>query len=117
MLPLRNGEIPRLNPGRLRRVTLAALSLPGAAQTPPPNPAAAGPGDGRVLSSPSWRVHEPCTLYRSVALTVTGGLDGFREARILLRRVRGGHSRFRVIGHCPARLDMSCARALRVTVW
>jgi hypothetical protein len=26
-LPPRNGETPRLNPGRLRRVTLAALSL------------------------------------------------------------------------------------------
>jgi len=59
-------------------------------------------------------------LYRSVALTVTDGLDGFREAQILLRRVRVTtlrHSRFHVIGHCPARLDMSCARALRVTVW
>jgi hypothetical protein len=48
---------------------------------------------------------------------VTDGLDGFREAQILLRRVRGGHSHFHVIGHCPARLDMPCARALRVTVW
>ena len=31
---------------------------------PPPNPTAAKPRDGRVLSRPSSRVHEPRTLYR-----------------------------------------------------
>jgi len=30
--------------------------------TPPPNPTAAEPRDGRVLSRPSSRVHEPCIL-------------------------------------------------------
>jgi hypothetical protein len=46
---------------------------------------------------------------------VTGGLDGFRE-RSSCGGFGGGHSHFRVIRHSPARLDMSCARALRVTV-
>ena len=46
-------------------------------------------------------------LYRGGCPAVTDGLDGFREARILLRRVRGGHSHFHVIRHYPARLDMS----------
>ena len=35
---------------------------------PPPNPTAADPGDGRVLSRPSSRVHEPCTSTEVVAL-------------------------------------------------
>jgi hypothetical protein len=43
--------------------------------TPPPNPTAAEPPDGRVLSRPSWRVHEPWTLDRSGCPTVTDGLD------------------------------------------
>ena len=32
-----------------------AVTAPYPAQTPPPNPTAAGPGDGRVLSRPSSR--------------------------------------------------------------
>ncbi len=32
--------------------------------TPPPNPTAAEPRDGRVLSRPSSRVHEPCAFDR-----------------------------------------------------
>ena len=32
--------------------------------TPPPNPTAAEPRDGRVLSRPSSRVHKPCALDR-----------------------------------------------------
>jgi hypothetical protein len=56
---------------------------------PPPNPTAAGPGDGRVRSKPSSRVHEPCSFTRAGCPAVTGGLDGFRESQILLRRVRG----------------------------
>jgi hypothetical protein len=59
------------------------------AQTPPPNPIAAEPGDGRVRSRPSSRVHEPCSPTRSGCPAVTDGLDGFRESQILLRRVRG----------------------------
>jgi hypothetical protein len=59
------------------------------AQTPPPNPAAAEPGDGRVRSRPSSRVHEAGSSTWSGWPAVTDGLDGFRESRILLRRVRG----------------------------
>src|SRR5438876_2856543 len=66
---------------------------------------------------PNRSVH---AFRRTSALLTTGalmgagtdGLDGFGEAQILLRRVRVTtlrHSRFHVIGHCPARLDMSCA--------
>jgi len=57
--------------------------------TPPPNPTAAEPRDGRVLSRPSSRVHEPCILAGSGCPAVTDGLDGFRESQILLRRVGG----------------------------
>ena len=73
-----------------RQHVLGDVTAPCAAQTPPPNPAAAGPDDGRVRSSPSWRVHEPCTCTEAVALmgAATDGHDGFREAQILLRRVR-----------------------------
>jgi hypothetical protein len=41
--------------------------------------------------------------------TVTGGLDGFWEAQIFLRRVRGRHSHFHMIRNYAPRLDMSFA--------
>ena len=59
-----------------------------------PNPTAADPRDGRVLSRPSSRVHEPCILAGSGCPAVTVGLDRFRESQILLRRAGGGHSHF-----------------------
>jgi transposase len=84
---------------------------------------------GPRLSSlrPTWRIHEPCTLTEAVAPAVTDGLDGSREAQILLRRVRGRtphfhphtdcrkrHSTLRKMAekhmltrHHPARLDIS----------
>jgi len=53
--------------GALVLVTTAGPSAGDAtvhcpAQTPPPNPIAAVPGDGRVLSNLSSRVHQPCIL-------------------------------------------------------
>jgi len=63
--------------------------LPWPAQTPPPSPTAAEPGDGRVQSSPSSRVHQPRTFTRPGCPAATDGLDGFRESHTLLRRVRG----------------------------
>src|SRR5271165_20423 len=68
-------------------------TAPCRAETRPPNPTAAGRGDGGVRSRLSSRVHEPCTLPRRLACA-TDGLDRFRESRILLRRVRGRHPRF-----------------------
>ena len=62
---------------------------PCPAQTPPPNPTAADPGDGRVQSRSALRVHEPCNFAGGGCPAVTAGLGGFRESRILLRRVRG----------------------------
>jgi hypothetical protein len=46
------------------------------AQTPPLNPIAAKPGDGRVQSRPSWRVHEPCSSPEAVALRSQTVLTG-----------------------------------------
>jgi hypothetical protein len=66
-----------------------AVTAPCPSQAPPPNPTAAEPGDGRVRSRPSSRVREPCSLTAGGCPAVTDGLDGFRESRILLRRVRG----------------------------
>ena len=70
-----------------------------------------------VRSSPSWRVHEPCTLTEAVAPRPHTGLTGSGRHRYSRGGFAGGHSPFHVIRHCPVRLDMSCARALRVTVW
>ncbi len=64
------------------------------AQTPPLNPTAAGPGDGRVLSSPSSRVHEPCTLTGAVALRLQRGLTGSGSYRYSYGGFGGGHSHF-----------------------
>ena len=57
-------------PGALVLVTTSGpsptdVTARSPAQTSPPNPAAAEPGDGRVLSRPSSRVHEPMQLDRS----------------------------------------------------
>jgi len=86
------------------------VTAPCAAQTPPPEPTAAGPDDGRVRSSPSWRIHEPCTCTESVALRLETGLTGSGRHRYSLGGFGGGHSYSHVIRHSPARLDMSCAR-------
>jgi hypothetical protein len=84
--------------GLRRPVLLAVAYLAGRSSrpppgwnspTPPPNPTAAEPRDGRVLSRPSSRVHEPCILAGSGCPAVTDGLDRFRESQILLWRVGG----------------------------
>jgi len=50
-------------------------------------------------------------LYRSGCPAVTDGLDGFRESRTLLRRVRGRTLAFPpVIRHAPARLEIPRAQ-------
>ena len=46
------------------------------AQTLPPNPIAPEPGDGRVRSRPSSRVHELCTFTEAVALRSQTVLTG-----------------------------------------
>ena len=48
--------------------------------TPPPNPTAAEPRDGPVLSRPSSRVHEPC-IWRERLPTVTDRLTGSGSPR------------------------------------
>ena len=72
------------------------------------------PPTGLLTDRPSGRRN--CCQPGAPMGAVTDGLDGFRE-RSSYDGFGGGHSHFRVIRHCPARLDMSCARALRVTVW
>ena len=51
-------------------------SRPGFLSVPFPEAAAAGPGDGRVQSGPSSRVHEPCSSTEAVALRSRTGLTG-----------------------------------------
>jgi len=76
---------------------------------------AAGPGDGRFCQA-CLRVHMSHAANRGGCGAVTGGLDGFREAQILLRRVRGGHSHFNMIrNYAPAWICLSARPAC--TVW
>ena len=72
------------------------------AQTPPPNPTAAGPGDGRVRSSPSSRVHEPCTSTEAVALRSQTGLTGSGSHRSSYGGFGGGHPHFHPHRRPPA---------------
>ena len=69
-------------------------TAPCPAQTPPPNPTAAGPGDGRVLSRPSSRVHEPGTLTEAVALRSQTVLTGSGSHRSSYGGFGGGHPHF-----------------------
>ena len=64
------------------------------AQAPPPNPTAAGPGDGWVLSSSALRVHKPCTPTRAVALRSQPGLTGSGSHRYSYGGFGGGHPHF-----------------------
>ena len=64
------------------------------AQPPPPNPTAAGPGDGWVLSSSASRVHEPCTPTWAVALRPQPGLTGSGSHRYSYGGFGGGHPHF-----------------------
>ena len=64
------------------------------AQTPPPNPAAAKPGDGRVLSRLALRVHEPCTFTEVVALRSQPGLTGSGSHGPSYGGFGGGHPHF-----------------------
>ena len=63
-------------------------------QAPPPNPIAAGPGDGRVLSRPSSRVHEPCSFTESGCLRPQTVLTGSGSRRYSYGGFGGGHSYF-----------------------
>ena len=69
-------------------------TAPCPAQTPPPNPTAAGPGDGRVQSRPSSRVHEPGTLTEAVALRSQTVLTGSGSHRSSYGGFGGGHPHF-----------------------
>ena len=69
-------------------------TAPCPAQTPPPNPTAAEPGDGRVLSRPSSRVHEPGTLTEAVALRSQTVLTGSGSHRSSYGGFGGGHPHF-----------------------
>ena len=67
---------------------------PRPAQTPPPNPIAAEPGDGRVLSRPSSRVHEPRNSPDAVALRQQTALTGSGSHRSSYGGFGGGHPHF-----------------------
>ena len=63
-------------------------------QTPPSNPIAAKPGDGRVPSRPSWRVHEPCSSPEAVALRSQTVLTGPGSHGSSYGGFGGGHPHF-----------------------
>jgi hypothetical protein len=69
-------------------------TAPCPAQTPPPNPIAAEPGDGRVQSRPSWRVHKPCSSPEAVALRPQTVLTGSGSHRYSYGGFGGGHPHF-----------------------
>ena len=73
------------------RPSLGPATAPCPAQIPPPNPTAAEPGDGRVLSRPSSRVHEPGTLTVAVALRSQTVLTGSGSHRYSYGGFGGGH--------------------------
>ena len=88
-------------------------TAPCPAQTPPPNPTAAEPGDGRIRSRPSSRVHEPCTFTDAVALRVQTVLTGSGSHRSSYGGFGGGHPHFRphnAIGNqiCTISLGSRC---------
>ena len=91
-LPAAHDSWPSWRPGphhHWRTFARCADRAVCSAQTPPPNPTAAEPRDGRVLSRPSSRVHEPGNYPGSRCPAVTDGLYRFRESHTLLRRLRG----------------------------
>ncbi len=77
-----------------------AATAPCPAQTPPPNPTAAGPGDGRVLSRPSSRVHKPGTLTVAVALRSQTALTGSGSHRYSYGGFGGEHPHFHPHADC-----------------
>jgi len=94
------------------------VTAPCPAQAPPPNPIAAEPGDGRVLSRPSSRVHEPCTFTEAVALWPQTALTGSGSHRYSYGGFGGGHPHFhrhtadlRItrVSPCVAREFKACA--------
>ena len=76
------------------RPSTSAVAALCPSQTPPPNPTAAEPGDGRVLSRPSSRVHEPCSFTGAVVLRPQRGLTGSRSHRYSYGGFGGGHPHF-----------------------
>ena len=77
-----------------------AVTSPCPAQTPPPNPIAAEPGDGRVLSRPPSRVHEPPTSPEAVALRPQTALTGSGSHRSSYGGFGGGHPHFHPHNGC-----------------
>ena len=67
---------------------------------PPPNPIAAEPGDGRVLSRPSSRVHEPRNSPDAVAQRPQAVLTGSGSHRYSYGGFGGGHPRFHLHTDC-----------------
>jgi hypothetical protein len=78
------GSRPHMTPGTVTPWSSPPISDLRPARGPraallrplPRNPTAAGPGDGRVRSRPSWRVHEPCSWPEAVACGHRTGLTG-----------------------------------------
>ena len=73
-------------------------------QAPPPNPMAAEPGDGRVGSRPSSRVHEPRNCPVAVAQRSQTVLTGSGSHRYSCGGFGGGHPHFRPHTGCRCRV-------------
>jgi len=69
----------------------APVPAPCLAQTSPPNPIAAEPSDGWVLSRPPSRVHKPCNFTDVVALRPQTALTGSGSHRPSYSGFGGGH--------------------------
>ena len=78
----------------------AAVTAPCPAQAPPPDPTAAEPGDRRVRSRLSSRVHEPCSWTEAVALRLQTALTGSGSHRSCYGGFGGGYPRFRPHAGC-----------------
>jgi hypothetical protein len=72
---------------------------------------AAVPGDGRVLSSPAWRVHEPGTFTRAVVQRSQPGLTGSGSHRHSDGGFGGGHRAFTRIPAAGTPIRFSAGRS------
>jgi len=69
-------------------------------QAPPPNPTAAEPPDGRILSRSASRVHQPPAFTEAVALRSQPGLTGSGSPVLSHGGFGGGHPHFRLHADC-----------------
>ena len=91
-----------VTPGTMRRWSSSPTSdlrpargpRPALLRPPPPNPTAAGPGDGRVRSRPSSRVHELGSFTEMVVLRSQTVLTGSGSHRSAYGGFGGGHPHF-----------------------